>query len=163
MAQIKADEITKLIREQIENYESKISVDETGTVITLGDGIARVYGLDKVMAGELLSFPHGVAGIAMNLEEDQVGVVILGESYSNSSFATPLVTVSSSFPHKGGRRWGPGRVSERLFASFHPRHERDSHSAHGWLRVACSGAFPSPDAIVGVDELGIGVDNNICS
>jgi len=54
-------------------------VDETGTVITLGDGIARVYGLDKVMAGELLSFPHGVAGIAMNLEEDQVGVVLLGE------------------------------------------------------------------------------------
>src|SRR5271156_3535293 len=79
MAQIKADEITKLIREQIENYESKISVDETGTVITLGDGIARVYGLDRVMAGELLSFPHDVAGIAMNLEEDQVGVVILGE------------------------------------------------------------------------------------
>ena len=79
MAQIKADEISKLIREQIENYESKISVDETGTIITLGDGIARVYGLDKVMAGELLSFPHGVAGIAMNLEEDQVGVVILGE------------------------------------------------------------------------------------
>jgi F-type H+-transporting ATPase subunit alpha len=79
MAQIKADEITKLIREQIENYESQISVDETGTVITLGDGIARVYGLDKVMAGELLSFPHDVAGIAMNLEEDQVGVVLLGE------------------------------------------------------------------------------------
>jgi F-type H+-transporting ATPase subunit alpha len=79
MAQIKADEITKLIREQIENYESKIAVDEVGTVITLGDGIARVYGLDKVMAGELLSFPHGVAGIAMNLEEDQVGVVLLGD------------------------------------------------------------------------------------
>src|ERR1700704_6314338 len=76
MAQIKADEITKLIREQIENYETKISVDETGTVITLGDGIARVYGLDKVMAGELLSFPHGIAGIAMNLEEDQVGVYL---------------------------------------------------------------------------------------
>ncbi len=79
MAQIKADEITQLIREQIEHYESKIAVDEVGTVITLGDGIARVYGLDKVMAGELLSFPHGIAGIAMNLEEDQVGVVILGE------------------------------------------------------------------------------------
>src|SRR5437588_377996 len=79
MAQIKADEITQLIREQIENYESKIAVDEVGTVITLGDGIARVYGLDKVMAGELLSFPHGVAGIAMNLEEDQVGTVLLGE------------------------------------------------------------------------------------
>jgi F-type H+-transporting ATPase subunit alpha len=79
MAQIKADEITQLIREQIENYESKIAVDEVGTVITLGDGIARVYGLDKVMAGELLEFPHGVAGLAMNLEEDQVGVVLLGE------------------------------------------------------------------------------------
>ena len=79
MAQIKADEITKLIREQIENYESRIAVDEVGTVISLGDGIARVHGLDKVMAGELLSFPHGVAGIAMNLEEAQVGVVVLGE------------------------------------------------------------------------------------
>jgi F-type H+/Na+-transporting ATPase subunit alpha len=79
MAQIKADEITQLIREQIENYESKIAVDEVGTVVTLGDGIARVYGLDKVMAGELLEFPHGVAGLAMNLEEDQVGVVLLGE------------------------------------------------------------------------------------
>src|SRR6202167_269139 len=79
MPQIKADEITQLIREQIENYESKIAVDEVGTIITLGDGIARVYGLDQVMAGELLSFPHKVAGIAMNLEEDQVGVVILGE------------------------------------------------------------------------------------
>ena len=79
MAQIKADEITKLIRDQIEGYESKIAVDEVGTVISLGDGIARVHGLDKVMSGELLSFPHGLAGIAMNLEEDQVGVVLLGE------------------------------------------------------------------------------------
>jgi F-type H+-transporting ATPase subunit alpha len=79
MSQIKADEITKLIRDQIEHYESKIAVDEVGTVITLGDGIARVHGLDKVMAGELLAFPHGIAGIAMNLEEDQVGVVLLGE------------------------------------------------------------------------------------
>src|SRR5205085_2549450 len=79
MAQIKADEITKLIREQIENYESKVSVDEVGTIISLGDGIARVHGLDKVMSGELLEFPHGVAGLAMNLEEEQVGVVLLGE------------------------------------------------------------------------------------
>src|SRR5881227_1029459 len=76
---IRPDEITQLIRQQIENYESKISVDEIGTVISLGDGIARVHGLDKVMAGELLSFPHDVAGIAMNLEEDQVGAVLLGE------------------------------------------------------------------------------------
>src|SRR6201993_2183297 len=79
MAQIRADEITKLIRDQIENYQTKVAVDEVGTVISLGDGIARVYGLDKVMAGELLDFGHGVAGIAMNLEEDQVGAVLLGE------------------------------------------------------------------------------------
>ncbi len=79
MAQIKADEITKLIREQIENYQTKIAVDEVGTVMSLGDGIARIYGLDKVMAGELLSFPHGVSGLAMNLEEDQVGAVLMGE------------------------------------------------------------------------------------
>jgi F-type H+-transporting ATPase subunit alpha len=77
--QIKADEITQLIRQQIENYETRIAVDEVGTVITLGDGIARVHGLEKVMAGELLSFPHDLAGIAMNLEEDQVGVVLLGD------------------------------------------------------------------------------------
>jgi F-type H+/Na+-transporting ATPase subunit alpha len=79
MAQIKADEITQLIRQQIENYETKVAVDEVGTIITLGDGIARVHGLEKVMAGELLEFPHEVSGIAMNLEEDQVGVVVLGD------------------------------------------------------------------------------------
>src|SRR5467141_777421 len=80
MAQIRADEITQLIRQQIESYESKIAVDEVGTVITLGAGIARVYGLDKVMAGEMLQFPHGVAGLAMNLEEEQVGVVLHSEN-----------------------------------------------------------------------------------
>src|SRR4051794_6576546 len=79
MAQIKADEITKLIRDQIENYETRIAVDEVGTVISLGDGIARVHGLEKVMAGEMLEFPHKVFGIAMNLEEDQVGSVLLGD------------------------------------------------------------------------------------
>jgi len=79
MAQINADEITQLLKEQIANYDSKVRVDEVGTVITLGDGIARIHGLDKVMAGELIEFPHGIAGLAMNLEEDQVGVVLLGE------------------------------------------------------------------------------------
>jgi len=79
MAQIKADEITQLLREQIANYDSKVQVDEVGTITSLGDGIARLHGLDKVMAGELLSFPHGVAGLAMSLEEDQVGAVILGD------------------------------------------------------------------------------------
>jgi F-type H+-transporting ATPase subunit alpha len=79
MATIKADEITKIIREQIENYEQSVAVEEVGSVISVGDGIARIHGLDKVMAGEMLDFPHDVFGIALNLEEDQVGAVLLGE------------------------------------------------------------------------------------
>jgi F-type H+/Na+-transporting ATPase subunit alpha len=79
MAQIKADEITQLLRQQIENYDAKVKVDEVGTVLSLGDGIARLHGLDKVMYGELLEFPHEIAGLAMNLEEDQVGSVLLGD------------------------------------------------------------------------------------
>jgi F-type H+-transporting ATPase subunit alpha len=76
---IKADEITKLIREQIENYEQTVAVEEIGYVISVGDGIARIHGLEKVMSGEMLSLPHGVSGIALNLEEDQVGAVLFGE------------------------------------------------------------------------------------
>src|SRR5450755_2238925 len=79
MANIKADEITKIIREQIENYQQTVAVDEVGSVISVGDGIARIHGLDRVMAGEMLTFPHDVFGIALNLEEDQVGAVLLGE------------------------------------------------------------------------------------
>jgi F-type H+-transporting ATPase subunit alpha len=79
MAQIRADEITNILRQEIENYDRAIDVSEVGTVISVGDGIARIHGLEKVMAGELISFGHGVSGIAMNLEEDQVGSVLLGE------------------------------------------------------------------------------------
>src|SRR5256884_1563960 len=77
--EIKADEITKIIREQIEEYRASIDVSEVGNVISVGDGIARVYGLENAMAGELLEFPHGVMGLALNLEETQVGVVLLGD------------------------------------------------------------------------------------
>jgi F-type H+-transporting ATPase subunit alpha len=79
MAKIKADEITKLLREQIENYQQTVAVEEVGSVISVGDGIARVHGLEKCMAAEMIDFPHGVTGIALNLEEDQVGIVLLGE------------------------------------------------------------------------------------
>jgi len=79
MANIKADEITKILKEQIENYQQTVEVDEIGSVISVGDGIARVHGLEKCMEGEMLTFPHGVTGIALNLEEDQVGVVLLGD------------------------------------------------------------------------------------
>jgi len=80
MANIKADEISKILREQIENYEQAVAVDEVGAIISVGDGIARVYGLEKVMSGEMLAFPHDVYGIALNLEEEEVGVVLLGET-----------------------------------------------------------------------------------
>ena len=79
MAQIKADEISQILRQQIENYEGVTNVAEVGSVISVGDGIGRLHGLEKVMSGELLEFPHGVFGIAMNLEEDQVGSVLLGD------------------------------------------------------------------------------------
>src|SRR5579859_5175365 len=80
MATIKADEITKILREQIENYEQTVSVDEVGAIISVGDGIARIHGLEKVMAGEMLAFPKNIFGIALNLEEEEVGAVLLGES-----------------------------------------------------------------------------------
>jgi F-type H+-transporting ATPase subunit alpha len=79
MATLKADEIAKILREQIENYQESVTVDEVGSVMSVGDGIARIHGLEKVMMGEMLEFPHGVFGIALNLEEDQVGAVLLGE------------------------------------------------------------------------------------
>jgi F-type H+-transporting ATPase subunit alpha len=76
---IKAEEISQIIRAQILDYSSDLVVSEVGTVISTGDGIARIHGLEKVMSGELLEFPHGVAGIALNLEEDQVGAVLMGD------------------------------------------------------------------------------------
>src|SRR5215472_1439402 len=79
MENIKASEINEIIRAQIENFDASMTVAEVGSVIKVGDGIAEVYGLEKVMAGELLEFPHGVRGLALNLEEDKVGCVLFGE------------------------------------------------------------------------------------
>ena len=77
---IKADEITKIIRDQIGDYTIDIDVAEVGTVVSVGDGIAQVHGIERAMATEMLEFPHGVFGLALNLEEEGVGVVLLGES-----------------------------------------------------------------------------------
>jgi F-type H+-transporting ATPase subunit alpha len=77
--QIKADEITEIIRSQIQGFDRKLDVAETGIILSVGDGIARVYGLEGVMAGELLEFPHEVFGMALNLEQDNVGAVLFGE------------------------------------------------------------------------------------
>ena len=76
--ELRAEEISQIIRKQIEDYDQKVSVQETGTVLMCGDGIARVYGLSGAMAGETLDFPHGIKGIVLNLEEDNVGVALLG-------------------------------------------------------------------------------------
>ena len=76
---IQATEITEILKKQIANFDSTVDVDEVGTVIQTSDGIARVYGLENAMAGELLDFPHGIRGMVMNLEEDNVGAVLFGE------------------------------------------------------------------------------------
>src|SRR5699024_4508203 len=75
---VKAEEISSLIKEQIENFDTDIEISDVGTVIEIGDGIARVHGLDDAMAGELVEFENGVMGMAQNLEESNVGIVILG-------------------------------------------------------------------------------------
>ncbi len=78
--EIRADEISKIIRQQIEGFTAEIDLSEVGSIISVGDGIARIHGLEKAMAGELLELPHGVFGIALNLEEESVGAVLLGET-----------------------------------------------------------------------------------
>ncbi|PMP69370.1 MAG: F0F1 ATP synthase subunit alpha, partial [Calditerrivibrio nitroreducens] len=77
--QIRAEEISKIIRDQIQNFEQKVQMEEIGTVLSAGDGIAKVYGLDNAMSGELVEFPGGVYGIVFNLEEDNVGIVVMGD------------------------------------------------------------------------------------
>ncbi len=79
MATIRAEEITSIIQQEIEGYESILDVKEIGTVLSVGDGVARIHGLEKVMYGELIAFPHDVVGLALNLEEDNVGTVLLGD------------------------------------------------------------------------------------
>src|SRR5688572_6998247 len=78
MTTIRPEEISSVIRQEIKQYEAELKMESVGVVLQVGDGIARVYGLDSVMAGELVEFPGGIFGQALNLEEDSVGCVILG-------------------------------------------------------------------------------------
>jgi len=75
---LKAAEISEIIRRQIRDFDREIDVAETGTVLSIGDGIARVYGLENVMAGELVEFPGNINGMVLNLEEDNVGIAVMG-------------------------------------------------------------------------------------
>ena len=77
---IRADEISRVLKEQIKNYSKNLEVTETGTVLSVGDGVAKVYGLENTMAGELVEFPGQVTGMVLNLEKDSVGIVLFGEA-----------------------------------------------------------------------------------
>ncbi|MDO8461294.1 MAG: F0F1 ATP synthase subunit alpha, partial [Deltaproteobacteria bacterium] len=77
--ELRAEEISSIIKKQIKEYGKKAEVSEVGTILSVGDGIARVYGLDKALAGELVVFENGIKGIVLNLEEDTVGVAVMGE------------------------------------------------------------------------------------
>ena len=80
MVDIKPDEISAILRQQLSNFNASTDLEEVGTVLQIGDGIARVYGLGNVRAGELVEFENGVKAIALNLEEDNVGVVLMGDT-----------------------------------------------------------------------------------
>ena len=92
MANIRPDEITNIIRQQIQDYDNDIKVNNVGTVLQVGDGIARVYGLDQVMSGELLEFDDKTVGIALNLENDNVGVVLMGQGLNILEGSTVIAT-----------------------------------------------------------------------
>ena len=80
--EIRAAEISAILKDQIENFGTESEISEVGQVLSVGDGIARIYGLDKVQAGEMVEFPGGIKGMALNLEEDNVGVVIFGDDHT---------------------------------------------------------------------------------
>ena len=88
MAEVKPAEVSAILKQQLTNFEASASLDEVGTVLTVGDGIARVYGLSNAQYGELVEFENGLEGIVLNLEEDNVGVVLLGPSKEISEGAT---------------------------------------------------------------------------
>ena len=92
MVSIRPDEISSIIKQQIQSYEQDVQVSNVGTVLQVGDGIARVYGLEQAMAGELLEFEDGTVGIALNLEEDNVGAVLMGNGFGIQEGSTVQAT-----------------------------------------------------------------------
>ena len=79
--ELRPEEVSSIIEKEIEKFETELKMEEVGTILQVGDGIARVYGLDKAMSGELLEFPGDIIGMVLNLEEDNVGVVLFGPDY----------------------------------------------------------------------------------
>ena len=89
MVSIRPDEISSILKQQITDYDQSVNVSNVGTVVLIGDGIARLYGLDQVMAGDLLEFEDGTEGIALNLEDDNVGAVLMGEALGCLLYTSP--------------------------------------------------------------------------
>ena len=110
----KADEIVSVIQQEIEHYESQIDVREVGRVLEVGDGIARVYGLSGVMAGEMVEFPGGTIGLAFNLEEHSVGVIILGDYLSIQELRSDLRRILGEFCDQR-----PTESANRAFEPFY--------------------------------------------
>ena len=123
---LKADEISKIIREQISSFAVDVDVAEVGTVTSLGDGIARLHGCERAMAGEMLEFPHGVFGIALNLEEDSVGCVLLGE-YREIKEGDPVKRTGRIISVPGRR--GAARPRRQRAGSADRRQGPDPHQA----------------------------------
>jgi F-type H+-transporting ATPase subunit alpha len=118
MVSIRPDEISAILKQQIADYDSTVSVNNVGTVLQVGDGIARIYGLEQVMAGELVQFEDGTEGIALNLEEDNVGVVLMGEGLGIQEGSTVRATgkiaavpVGDALLGRVVNRWPPGSSS----------------------------------------------------
>ena len=109
--EIRAAEISDIIKRQIKEYEREIEVRETGRVLSTGDGIARIYGLDKVAAGELLEFPHDIYGMVLNLEEDNVGAAIFGEAHDDQGRGRGA---AHGTHRRGAGRRGAARPRRRL-------------------------------------------------
>ena len=115
--ELRSEEISSIIKEQITHYQSQIKLTDVGTVVTVGDGIAHIHGLENCMAGELLEFPGGVQGMAQNLEEELVGAVILGSdqleiltfllTLSSQSRVSPQFSHRFALPHFGSSQCCP--------------------------------------------------------
>ena len=133
--EIKVDEISKIIRQQIEGYEKQTDLAEVGTVISVGDGIARIYGLDKAMSGELLELPHDVMGMALNLEEDNVGAVLLGEAHDDQG-RRPGPPHRPDHGGSGGRRACSDASSIRWASPLDGKGPISTDHDHGLERIA---------------------------
>jgi F-type H+-transporting ATPase subunit alpha len=104
---IRPGEITDILKREIKEYDREIDVAETGTVLSVGDGIARVFGLERAMAGELVELPGGLTGLVLNLEEDNVGIAVMGET-SHVKEATWCAAPAASSRCRSARRWSGG-------------------------------------------------------